>query len=1462
MGWFNEHGWQTYIGRRPEGWNPGPYSVTRKDVGRIDPKLLVDLPGGNGEHHYFRHNDGQFESVKYPGQEWLDMVGWAKEELAKPDTNHVVMIVKDKNHRVYIHEGNHRIRAAVQAGLPDIPVEFVYWACSEDSGLIYNPETKQFSAHGLIAAPKLASTPTVPLKEPPVSMCASARLFHRVAGPDIDALVTEFLGFLDPEGRLPKPAIKIQNNAASRWLGQCGPEGLFNEQHVCVSVKATIYLQKILLDAPEDLRRVVAHEIAHYYAFAARVLGKHLQDYNAVVTEDNKEGGHGAIWQAVIQKVNATYGENFITVTSDQTYTFKAKEVNLFIMRRDNRLDWCWSTQLPERVVDFMAGMNRAGVGVACYILRTDNRFLVVKEAQATNTRLPWASPWAQEQVDALEEAMASQPNRFADIASGVAKGVTKQRAKTWTLVMANPYREDSPRYSAHPSHLAGWKLGRTLTEHEKDIISQLNAIGMDTRFTRINNDDALFNALPQVDLNDVIHNRGLVAGKLMEPEVQERLLAAWPRGERPVKQKTASAETEGRLFLDMDGVLADYSKGAAMAGFAPEDFKDQPGAFRNLEVMPGARHAVTQLLQIWGPGRVYILSTPPHGRREEAEQEKREWLQEHFPDINPANVILTLNKAQHGTIHDILVDDHPTWNGAAEFPGQVVAFTSPEAWNDVLALKTASFWDADTAKAHRRDDAYSLQQVQRGLRERFNQLLNGLYVQPQGHTITLRQFLTHNPVTELFRSTDKSVRLMGNKLRADLDAFLHQNFTPAQVQQFKDSYGSNVTDWIHRKIVAKQAALFTRLAVSDDVLVKRYGVNTEQLELAKAVDRGAYLEWVVKQMVGVKPKRPDLSYEEANTKTPTIRLPEDTQKLKGLLDTFTKLKRSPKFQGNKDINAYLPRDLMRLAEEAQSPEGQSQLSQREQRTQRRDESVIWAGNVEGHAIEVLQPKTVEAVMEIGGGPGVTLEGRPTRSTGWCTTQEEHASRYFSQGPIYIFKQDGRNLAQLHPQSGQFMDVEDVQVPTFDVEGQSYITNPELSAGLIGAGLDGESGFHAFHKDTAPPVVLAHVFGQEGDDLDDDVAAKIESDPVALAILLGRYDYDPQDGDEEKVVSTPASALAYVHSRLLRHYKTLVAGQGVGELFPRAVQALAQDTQTTLKFLEFLATRSTGTMDCFHGNPTPSWFAPIFQAMLANPVVGWRGIKVLPRDLYDQLMPRLVDEDPAGAVDYASTARRGATWDLLEASILKRGDQSLALKYVHYVAPRPKDHAVLDLVWSKLPEDENDLWTMGAYVSNMLDWAARNAYGKHPIPYEASQKFLPEIAEKAVWETNNPNLLAAYAAKCYQDVPAKLEAALRRIVELGQGTAAVAYVEKTGFARAEILEPMLLDVAIKQGGYLGHDVVLYVAHNYDEKARGARDAAQTLLRAMEARGVEIPEEAYSYLRLKPKTQALVGEGVR
>ena len=122
--------------------------------------------------------------------------------------------------------------------------------------------------------------------------------------------------------------------------------------------------------------------------------------------------------------------------------------------------------------------------------------------------------------------------------------------------------------------------------------------------------------------------------------------------------------------------------------------------------------------------------------------------------------------------------------------------------------LKSAGMWGADDERFHARENMVQTNQVRQGLSRYLGQLLNSLYVQPGGQNMTLRQFLGSNPITALFQSTDKSVRLMGNKLRSDLQGFLHQNFTPQQIAQFQNDYGSNVTDWlVDRKIQGSHRA-------------------------------------------------------------------------------------------------------------------------------------------------------------------------------------------------------------------------------------------------------------------------------------------------------------------------------------------------------------------------------------------------------------------------------------------------------------------------------------------------------------------------------------------------------------------------------------------------------------------------------------------------------------------------------
>lgn len=128
------------------------------------------------------------------------------------------------------------------------------------------------------------------------------------------------------------------------------------------------------------------------------------------------------------------------------------------------------------------------------------------------------------------------------------------------------------------------------------------------------------------------------------------------------------------------------------------------------------------------------------------------------------------------------------------------------------LFRKTAADWDADSTRYNRREDTSAAKGVAFGLSQRFHQLMNGLYAQPGGQgNVTLGQFLRTNPITQLFQSTDNSVRLMGYKLRSDLSAYLKENFTEDQIKRFQAQYGNNVTDWFVHKIISRKAMLFVR---------------------------------------------------------------------------------------------------------------------------------------------------------------------------------------------------------------------------------------------------------------------------------------------------------------------------------------------------------------------------------------------------------------------------------------------------------------------------------------------------------------------------------------------------------------------------------------------------------------------------------------------------------------------------
>ena len=140
----------------------------------------------------------------------------------------------------------------------------------------------------------------------------------------------------------------------------------------------------------------------------------------------------------------------------------------------------------------------------------------------------------------------------------------------------------------------------------------------------------------------------------------------------------------EFRIFIDMDGVISDFEKGAEKEaverGVSKLSRPDLYVDYRNLDIIDGAKNAVMRLAN---DHEVFIASTPPW-TRPEVWGHKREWIGEHFPYLK-RKIILTHRKDL--LIGDILIDDS-RWRGQPDFQGKWFWFNKNwinKDWNACL---------------------------------------------------------------------------------------------------------------------------------------------------------------------------------------------------------------------------------------------------------------------------------------------------------------------------------------------------------------------------------------------------------------------------------------------------------------------------------------------------------------------------------------------------------------------------------------------------------------------------------------------------------------------------------------------------------------------------------------------------------------------------------------------------------
>jgi PAS domain-containing protein len=145
-------------------------------------------------------------------------------------------------------------------------------------------------------------------------------------------------------------------------------------------------------------------------------------------------------------------------------------------------------------------------------------------------------------------------------------------------------------------------------------------------------------------------------------------------------------------IFLDLDGVLADFDRSAqAILGVPPREFEGRhgtpafwatlrrraPGLYAELPLMADARELWDGVRTLAGQEPVILTGVP---RWRDAGDQKRRWAAQHFPG---ASVITTFaaRKSDHARPGDVLIDDNPRYADRWEAKGGVfIVHRSAEA--------------------------------------------------------------------------------------------------------------------------------------------------------------------------------------------------------------------------------------------------------------------------------------------------------------------------------------------------------------------------------------------------------------------------------------------------------------------------------------------------------------------------------------------------------------------------------------------------------------------------------------------------------------------------------------------------------------------------------------------------------------------------------------------------------------
>jgi 5'(3')-deoxyribonucleotidase len=131
------------------------------------------------------------------------------------------------------------------------------------------------------------------------------------------------------------------------------------------------------------------------------------------------------------------------------------------------------------------------------------------------------------------------------------------------------------------------------------------------------------------------------------------------------------------RVFVDMDGVLVDFNGYMAQKGLSGDAVKSMPGAYLDMQPLPGALAAARSLI---GMGfEVWIATKAPTGITF-AYADKVAWVLKYLPELK-RKIIITHDKGLLGDSGDYLIDDRPHKANCEKFKGTLIKFDHDHYW-------------------------------------------------------------------------------------------------------------------------------------------------------------------------------------------------------------------------------------------------------------------------------------------------------------------------------------------------------------------------------------------------------------------------------------------------------------------------------------------------------------------------------------------------------------------------------------------------------------------------------------------------------------------------------------------------------------------------------------------------------------------------------------------------------------